>query len=162
MDNVLAKLPIVKEDRKTVSKYVLLNLSRVIDWFENSAGQVELYFNDISDRKDKCTEYVTSLDRHTFETYFEEVQPNNFQTFNIDKWNLHPIGNKSAGDLKPFPYSHGKINLNLDSFVKAESLIDETGSIVWFARGAFNYVAFKTTNTLDEINTSSSNSGSLE
>jgi hypothetical protein len=56
----------------------------VIDWFENSAGQVELYFNDISDRKDKCTEYVTSLDRHTFETYFEEVKQISYRDGNKD------------------------------------------------------------------------------
>ena len=163
MDNVLALLPIIEVDRTIVSRNELLNMSRVTTWWRNSDGYVEFYFQDIADRKDKATEYKTSLDLHTFETYFEETQPNPFITINCDQFNPHPIGIISPGDLQPFPFPHQRVSINLDWFVKARARpSDETGSYIWVStKGAFNYIVFQTGNTLEEINTSSSNSGSM-
>jgi hypothetical protein len=162
MQNVLAQIPITKWDREIRSFNLLINMSRVIDFWSNSDGYTEFYYQDIADRKDKVSEFTTSYILSTFETFFEETEPNPFITVNVDKWNLHPIGHRSPGYLTPFPFSHQKFNINLDYFVKALARpSSETGSYIWVARGAFNFIVLRSRNTLNEINTTSSVSGSL-
>lgn len=163
MDNILAKIPITKKDRETVSRYELLNMSRVTDFFTNNSGGVTFFYQDISTQRDKTTEYETSLNLLQFENYFYETQVHNFIVINVSKWNKKPIGNSSPGDLEDFPYSHDKINLNLDFYVKAVAKPSRlgTGSYVFIARGGFNYLVIETGDTLDEINTTSSVSGSI-
>lgn len=162
MENVLAQIPITKWDREIRSFNLLINMSRVIDFFTNADGYTDFYYQDIADRKDKVSEFTTSYILSTFETFFEETAPNPFITVNVDQWNLQPIGHRSPGNLISFPYSHEKVNINLDYFVKAIARpTSETGSYIWVARGAFKHIVLRSPNTLAEINATSSVSGSL-
>jgi hypothetical protein len=162
MDNVLFKPTIVKEDRTVCSKYVLLNARRITDFYENQDEYTEFHYAMLGGLPRNKIEYVTSWGLFTFESVFDETQENNFITLNVTRYNPHPIGYGGPGTLKTWPFSEGKINIVLEHFVKAEAKpSSETGSYVWVARNDFNYVVYEVDDTLDEINSTSSASGSL-
>lgn len=163
MQNVLFLAPIIEENRVTQSKNVLLNASRVTHFYTDSNdGYTVFHYNDITDRRDSVTVYKTSWVLWNFEQVFEETEPNPFITLNIDRYNPHCVGTKGPGRLIDWPYSENKININLDWFVKAEARPSgEVGSFVYTNSGAFKTQCFRSSDVLEVINSTSSNSGSL-
>lgn len=160
MNSALFQVNIVEEDRKIVSVTYLLNKKRVIDFWTNRDGRVVFYYEDISNRRDKVTEYVYNGNISAFKDLIAESTIRETITINPDKYSVITTGAKAVGYF--YDFTLGKVTLNLDYFVKAVARpSSEIGSYVWIARGGFKHVCFRTPDTIDEIDSTASGSGSL-
>lgn len=165
MDAVLFKPSIIYDDGECSAKDVLLNKARVATWGEISGTGVEFYYAALSNHRVKYKKYRTSANMYEFELYMEEPEDNAYIVLNVEKINTNGIGVDLQGaetSFKDCAYTNDKMGINLDKFIKAEAKpTGETGSYVWLEGADFKCIILQVEDTVDEINGTSSDSGSL-
>lgn len=160
MDSTTFINPITEINDKTLTtvENILLNRSRVLDWYEDTDDETVFYYRVSEDVKDKAIKIKSQYPILQFETIFSETAPNLYVVVNVTRINKNCRSYDDTGGLKTDSVI-SKIRIPIKNIVWARTYGDY--QYLWFDRGAHNYVLIETTDTLSEINATASNSGSL-
>lgn len=158
MDSTLFINPIIGIDgREQTAENILLNRSRVIDWYDNANDETLFYYKVSENVKDKTLLIKSQYPILQFETIFNETTTNKFIVVNVNKINTKCRSHDDWGGLKTSDVI-SKLRINVNNIVWAKTRGDY--SYIWIDRG-YQYVLIETGDTLAELNLTVSASGSI-
>lgn len=159
MDSTLFITPALSIDGKAqTAEDILLNRSRVVDWYENTDDTTVFYYKISDDKKDKAIEIKSQYPILQFETVFNETTANKFIVVNVNKINKNcksykiPVAMKADSVIS-------KLHITVNSIVWGRTI--GSYQYLWIERSAGNYVVIETSDSLAEINGTVSASGSI-
>lgn len=158
MDSTTFINPILEIDGKTqTAENILLNRSRVIDWYDDSDDETIFYYKVSEDIKDKAIKIKSQYPILQFETIFNETTSNKFVVVNVRRMNTNCRSYNDTGGIKLTDIT--KMRIPINAIVWARTF--DSYQYLWYDRGGHNYVLIETEDTLAEINLSVSSSGSI-
>lgn len=149
---------VVKEDRKTVDRTLLLNTNKVVNFYEDPTDSTKtvFHYDERGNRREKRIEFKYNGPLNAFKNLINEAAGFDTVSINVRAVDNHAItGWGNVGNC-----AYDRTTINLEYFVMAEDQTNVVGSWVKINIGAFQATVFDSTDTIDEIDTASSGSGS--
>lgn len=144
----LTQVAVTQKNRSSYSKTLLLNTKRWSDAYEDSSKTIFYYF-ERNDRRDKPTEYKYNGTLNAFKSLMNEDETVKYLTLPVSAWK----DNDQTPPATTMTFRVDNIVLGYDT--------GTSSAYIWVDRGAFKTLRFKISNTIAEINSSASGSGSL-
>lgn len=158
MDAALFQCSVVREDRRVVSRTLLLNTNRVEDFYADPSSGRTVFFYRTHDSKFNSRELQYDGNVQAFKLLLRETEKRDDITINVTHINKVTLNIHDKGGLTSTLVD--KLSMNVENFVAAEDDSAGTNSYVWISR-AGRLVCYKSTDLIDKIDNTASASGSI-
>ncbi len=151
----LFQAQIIRQDRQTVSKSLLLNTKRVINQYEDSDNKVVFYYNLLKGRRTQTVEFKFDGTMQQFRAKVIEAD--------VNEWiHVETVAHgPDEGNMKTITRDY---EIRTDDIVYAEDVSDSTYSHfchMYVEHGNFELYIFHIPFSISELDASASTSGSM-